>query len=41
MDFKSLDGFEKILEFEEIWTKSQLHKWDFKKRKKDLGVIFS
>ena len=34
MDFKSLGGFEKILEFEEIWIKSHLYGWDLKKGKK-------
>ena len=33
VDFKSLGGFEKILEFEEIWVKSQNDGWDLKKGK--------
>lgn len=34
MDFKSLNGFENILELGEIWTKSHLYWWDWKKEKR-------
>ena len=40
MDFKSLNGFRKILEFEEIWTKPHLYGWDLE-RETEIRVRFT